>query len=384
MKKLMKLCGLILLLIVLLFGLLLLCWRFRPNTAKVNPSLALNVWEAVNDGMHNSNTDMVYFKGHYYLIHASSPYHFATPECRLVVRRSKDAKNWEELSRVNVPGEDIRDPKFLVMGDRLFLYVLKSVDFEAEPYATAYLVSGDGKTWSPMKDIKLSGWLFWRPKTRDGKTWYLPAYWHEHGKSALLKSNDGIHWSIVSIIYDGDRCDETDIEFLPDGRMISTQRLEFSDSVFGDKRACTGIRVSNPPYTKWSGLKDYTTRLDGPALFSYRGGVYAIGRHNPYSPGPINFYGSIFKKKRTSLYSVAPERLVYLSDVPSAGDTSYAGYVIKGDTIIFSYYTSDIKRDFPWILGMILKSPIMIAELELPSLERLALKKQIKPAANGI
>jgi len=375
MKKALRITGIALGLVVVFVGTFLLYWRLRPNRAEVDKSLALETWEAVSDGTHNSNTDMAFFKGYFYLVHASSPYHFATPECKLVVRRSKDAKTWEELSRVNVPGEDIRDPKFLVMNDRLFLYVLKSVDFEAEPYATAYLVSDDGKKWSAMKDMEPKGWLFWRPRTRDGKTWYLAAYWHEHGKSALLKSTDGERWEVVSVIMEGERVDETDIEFLPDGRMISTQRLEYSDSLFGDARASTGIRVSAPPYTSWAGIEDHATRLDGPALFGYRGKIYAIGRRNPYAPGPVNYYGSIFDKKRTSLWLVTPERLVFLSDVPSAGDTSYAGFVIKGDALYFSYYTSDVARDYPWIMGMLSQSPIMMAKLELPSLEKLAVEK---------
>jgi len=66
------------------------------------------------------------------------------------------------------------------------------------------------------------GWLFWRPKTLDGTSWYLTAYWHEHGKSQLLKSNDGRKWDTVSYIWEGERNDETDFEFMADGRIIST------------------------------------------------------------------------------------------------------------------------------------------------------------------
>jgi hypothetical protein len=276
---------------------------------------------------------------------------------------------------VQIHGEDIRDPKFLVIGNKIILFVLKSIEFTAEPYSTAYLVSRDGTQWSDLKEIDHKGWLFWRPKTFDGKRWYVPAYWHEHGKAMLFTSTDGINWKPVSVIYEGDRCDETDIEFLPDGTMISTQRLEFSDSWLGDSHACTGIRIAKPPYTDWTGIKDYSTRLDGPALFPYKGRVYAIGRRNPYIPGIINKYGSIFAKKRTSLWLVTPEKLVWLSDVPSAGDTSYAGYVIRGTTLYFSYYTSDINHDYPWILGMIKESPIMIGMLNLNLLEELAKKK---------
>ncbi len=375
MIRIIKITGAVIGALVLALALLLLYWRFRPNTAEVNPKLALEVWDAVNDGMHNSNTDMIFFKNNFYLVHASSPYHFATPECKLVVWRSGDARRWEKLSTVRVPGEDIRDPKFLSVGGKLYLYVLKSVAFEAEPYRTAYVSSDDGVKWSALTDMAPEGWLFWRPKTRDGKTWYLPAYWWEHGKSMLLKSTDGKRWERVSTIYEGGRNDETAIEFLPNGDMIATLRLEYSEDLCGDRRASTGIRVAKPPYTKWKGVEDHTTRLDGPALFSYQGRVYAIGRRNPYTPGPLNYYGSIFAKKRTSLFLVTPQKLVFLSDVPSAGDTTYAGYVKRGDTLYFSYYTSDPKRDFPWIMGMLMKSPILMAKLDLKSLEKLALEK---------
>jgi len=67
-----------------------------------------------------------------------------------------------------------------------------------------------------------SGWLFWRPKSPDGKTWYVPAYWWEHGRSILLRSGDGLEWQQISTIYQGEGNDETAIEFLPDGRLLAT------------------------------------------------------------------------------------------------------------------------------------------------------------------
>ncbi|MCX8125145.1 MAG: hypothetical protein N3F66_13430 [Spirochaetes bacterium] len=373
--KIIKIIGLVILTFIVALTLTIAVWLIGPNTSHVDPSLKLEIWEAVNDGMHNSNTDMAFFNNYFYLVHASSPYHFATPECKLIVWRSKDCKQWEKLSTIQIPGEDIRDPKFLPIGNKLILFVLKSIEFTAEPYSTAYLISTDGKQWSTLQEIAHKGWLFWRPKTPDGKTWYAPAYWHQHGKAMLFKSHDGINWQPVSVIYEGDRCDETDIEFLPDTTMISTQRLEYSDSILGDSRASTGIHTAKAPYTHWTGTEDYSTRLDGPALFSYKGNVYAIGRRNPYTPGLLNKYGSILAKKRTSLWLVTPQKLVWLSDVPSAGDTSYAGYVIRGNTLYFSYYTSDIHHDYPWILGMIKESSIMIGKLNLDLLEKLALSK---------
>ena len=208
----------------------------------------------------------------------------------------------------------------------------------------------------------------------------MGAYWYEHGKSILLKTQNGVDFDVVSVIHNGrkaksnDRNDETDIGFFDDGTLISTQRLEFSEHIRGDKRACTNITLAGPPYTTWREAgKDYTTRLDGPALFPYNGRVYALGRYNPYKARPLfKYYGSVFARKRTSLFEVTKGGLVCLSDVPSAGDTSYGGVVIKDGFVYACYYTSDIARDWPWLMGMVSPSEIRMVKMCLKDLEALA------------
>jgi hypothetical protein len=382
--KTLKYAAINLLTLILILGLSIFYMWIRPNSSEVNPEIITETWAAVTDGMHNSNTHMISWGDEFWLVHANSPYHFATPKCKLMVWRSKDARNWTKVTEFRIPGEDIRDPKFAVIKGRLMLYVLKSVRFEAEPYMTAYTYTDDGNTWAKLIDItEHNGWLFWNPKSADGKNWYVPVYWYEHGKSALLKSDDGMKWEIMSIIHNGrdektganDRNDETDIQFMPDGRMIATMRMEGSDSLFGDPKACTNIEVSSPPYTKWSEpVSDFTTRLDGPALFSYNSRIYAAGRFNPYKTGPINYFGSIFTKKRTSLFLVTEKGLIRLTDFPSAGDTSYNGVVIRDGFAYISYYTSNIKRDWPWLMGMVSASDIRIAKVNLAGLEKVAVK----------
>lgn len=364
--------------IIVLFGGLILYWILRPNTSKVDPALEFELHVAVEDGMHNSNTDLIYWQDAFWLIHQNSPYHFATDKAKLILWRSENTVDWEQIAEFRIPGEDIRDPKFFATEERLILYALKSVEWVAEPYTTAWFESSDGRVWSDFTEMEPGGWLFWRPKRAPDGTWYLPAYWWEHGRSVLLTTEDGIDWTRVALINEGERNDETAIEFLPDGRMIATARLEVSDSIFGDRDASTLISVSEPPYTEWSSVHSTTTRLDGPSLFSYNGRVYAIGRHNPNSPGFLNHFGSILGKKRTSLYLLEPDRMIWLTDLPSAGDTSYSGFVTQGDTLYVSYYTSRIDRDFPWIIGMISQSPIMLAQIDLRSLEALATAKEYR------
>ncbi len=358
-------------------ALFLLFSYLRPNQAQVDPSVVTETWPIVNDGRHNSNTDLIEWNGDLYLIHASAPFHFASTETYLSLKRSSDnGRTWEEVTRFGVQGEDIRDPKFAIISDQLFIYALKNVDFAAEPYATAYTSSTDGKTWTPFETVQPEGWLFWRPKTIDRQTWYVPAYWHEHGRSALLSSTDGKHWHIVSQIYEGDRNDETDVEFQPDGSLISTARLEFSDDYIGDQRGSTLISTSAAPYTHWiTDTKDLTTRLDGPALFSYNGSTYAVGRYQPDLAWPFAQQGSILSRKRTALFQVKPEGLTYLTDLPSAGDTSYAGIVQRGNDLYVDYYTSDVNHDWFWLMGMVSPSEIRMARVNLPALEKLAQAK---------
>lgn len=80
----------------------------------------------------------------------------------------------------------------------------------------------------------------------------------------------------------------------------------------------------------------------------------------------------MYSRKRTSVFLVEEDGPRYLTDLPSAGDTSYAGIVIRGDELFTSYYTSDIEQDYAWLLGMFRPSSIRMARIDLPALERLA------------
>jgi hypothetical protein len=371
LKKSLRIFVLYLLLLFSTFGSLLFYWYLRVNKSKVNHKLKIKLWAAVSDGTHNSNTDMIYWKKKYYIIHASSPYHFGTRECKLILRESPDAKHWKIVKTFSVSPEDIRDPKFAVINETLFLYALINVDFNPEPYATIWTSSTNGKDWEDWQKVNNhEGWLFWRPKKHPHKkdSWYVPAYWWEHGKSILLKSTDGIHWDKVSTINKGLRNDETAIEFLTDGRIICTARLEGSADIFGDNSGATLITIAKEPYTNWKSVTSSLTRLDGPVLFSQEGNVYAIGRFQP-KLGLVTKQGAVLSRKRTSIFLVQEDKLTWLSDLPSAGDTSYAGITIKDNYLYVCYYTNNIKKDYPWLIGMISESDIIVCEIKLSNLK---------------
>jgi hypothetical protein len=372
-KKLLKWFGLSLATILVLVSAVFAYWYHRPNQAEVDPLLGMELWSAVQEEMHDSNTDLLRWQGNFYLVHARSGSHLGTSDARLLVWRSPDARKWTQVAEIAEPEQDLRDPKLAVIQGRLHLYALKNADLEPQPYVTVHATSEDGQRWSKLRELEPRGWLFWQPKSPDGETWYVTAYWHEHGKSMLLRSRDGVQWDKVSDIHDGDRNDETALEFMDDGRMLVTARLEGERAWHqGSPDAATLLAVAGPPYTAWTKTVSKTTRLDGPVLFRHQGRIYAVGRFDPEGYDSWYHHSSLLGRKRTALYEVREDALIRLSDLPSAGDTAYAGVVLADGFLYVSYYSSDIERDYPWYLGLVTDSHVLMARIPLERLVNLA------------
>jgi hypothetical protein len=58
-----------------------------------------------------------------------------------------------------------------------------------------------------------------------------------------------------------------------------------------------------------------------------------------------------------------PSALTQLADLPSSGDTSYAGVVVGEEDNLLSYYSSDAALDPPWLLGHVLPTRVRIARI---------------------
>ena len=351
-------------------GLTLATWALRPNRAQVDLRIVLETHDLVKDDLHNSNTDFVKLGGRYWLAFISSPFHFGSTKSRLHLRVADSPLGpWTDVTSFKAPGDDIRDPKLAVIGGRLFLYALENRDFKAEPYRTVFSSSADGTAWDEFRSLPgLDGWLLWRTLEVKGEA-YATAYWWEHGRAVLLRSPDGVRWSIVSTINEGERNDETEAVLLPDGRLRATARLEYdeswADGAFGDPRGSTLICESLPPYDNWKQIAESRlTRLDGPALFTWGGRTFAVGRYQDGTAWPAP-QGSCLARKRTSLFEIRADGLVRITDFPSSGDTSYGGVVVEGDSAWATYYSSPPAKDWAWILGMFSPTAVRIAKIDL-------------------
>ena len=351
-------------------------WIIRPNTSFVDPSLGLESWDVPMQSSHDAFTDMVYWNGEFYLSFRSATIHSPIDDSKITVLKSPDAKNWTKSGEFSVVGTDVRDPKMAVIGTQLFIYVeLRQIGTygEGEITTTQYSYTDDGENWAELTDILPANKRFWRPKTNNSIYWYCPIF--EDEKIELYNSSDGINWIKVSTLLDGQGANEVDIEFLPDGRIIAIIRQEFGVDITG-----TIIAVSNYAYTNWTYNQITYSRLDGPCLFSYNSKIYAVARWQPELDPFFQVLGSVFSKKRTSLYLIDINNITYLSDLPSQGDTSYPAAVKVGSTIYISYYTNDPLWDFPWFLGSIMPTRIRIAKFSGSNLENLANARYTEPA----
>ena len=234
-----------------------------------------------------------------------------------------------------------------------------------------------------MLEVDHPGWLYWRPKTIDGKTWYVTAYWHEHGKSALLNpptANMGDGLADLP----GERNDETDSSSWPTA--ASSPPRGSREKAAGGRPQGLGTLIAIPSRRTTSGRtpRARSTRFDGPCLFPYNGRVYGVGRYQSSFFPRVAEQGGLFSRKRTSLFQLDERGITRLTDLPSAGDTSYAGIAMRGDEAYVSYYTSDVKEDPPWVIGMFRPSAIKMARISLPALwsnspTRSALRRPRRP-----
>ena len=92
-------------------------WIWIPAEARVEklPEVRVsNVRRVFYNGQHNAFTDLIRFKGKFYLTFRSCPDgHMVHPTSSIIILASDDAKKWEQVHRFSVAKRDTRDPYFL-------------------------------------------------------------------------------------------------------------------------------------------------------------------------------------------------------------------------------------------------------------------------------
>lgn len=329
---------------------------------------------------HNENTDMIAWNGALWLVHRSAMSQTLGPNSALHVYQSLDGgQTFQQTALIPAPSDrDIRDPCFYIVGGQLYLKAITRVtppltesnrDTGVDSVTVA-MTSSDGFHWSPQQPIGPHMWSFWRIKEKDG-VYYSAAYEDGDQQVVLYSSTDGLTWTAGPLVYgiSADTPLETELTFMPGGKMLALVRMDGTDAeLLGDQgRLRTKICWSAPPFASFSCPAEFLgQRLDGPVSFWWSGRLFVVGRKHLQGTG----------KKRTSLYEIRGDfdggalSIGEWGQLPSAGDTSYAGVVQTDDThVLLSWYSGDLVADPPWVLGMFDLTSIWLGPVDMSTLQ---------------
>ncbi len=302
----------------------------------------VSVQRVFHNGEHNAFTDLVRFKGDFYLTFRSCPDgHMLFPSSSIIVLASRDAKEWVKVHQFSVPNRDVRDPHFLVYRNKLFVYTgawyCESVRPSSEQrnlnQHLGYGVwSEDGRRWSGPHMLEGTyGHYIWRAAVWKNKAYLCGRRKHQFiemprndesrrlTESAMLVSEDGLAFKTVGL-FQQQQGDETAFCFEKNGQVLAIARRG---------RGAAEICRSQPPFLHWQ-RKDLDRYIGGPLLVKWRD-RYLVGGRKLAEDG----VGT------TVFYWLEDDTLRQCLSLPSAGDNSYPGFVALSDRrALISYYSS--------------------------------------------
>src|SRR5262245_12443913 len=232
-----------------------------------------------SDGLHNENTEMLRYRDRIRLVfRGGEEGQIGSARARIKVFESRDqGRTFRPLGEVNANnlpgGRDIRDPKLVETGGRLFLYAISRVpgfhyrDLGGQAWTVRAESTDRGRTWSPpvrtYQDVDAAGvetfWGFWRYAKRTyrkaGKrrrTLFATGYQDFDTAVGLFASDDGITWEKRSTIIASynDVPSEAELQFFGKNHEIAVAlvRLDNQD-ILADGQ--TAICTSHEPFVTW-------------------------------------------------------------------------------------------------------------------------------------
>ncbi|MEA3477030.1 MAG: GDSL-type esterase/lipase family protein [Bacteroidota bacterium] len=322
---------------------------------------------------HNGFTDLTYFNGEFYLAFRSGAIHGFRGLLggKTLVLKSSDGIIWTKDAELKVDGfVETRDPKFLHVEDKLFVYPVCHAFPESGHVAEHYGFEriGAGNWGEPFKCAPR---VLWRPKkwgdkyVAAGYEWKFDEQRKRYFRVGLYQSQDGREWKKVSTIIDyGKGANETEF-FVENDKLIAYSRTQEGGN--GEMHVSTYI----PDENRWETVS--TGRLiHGPCIFQAEDRTFITGRYCSQGDDRFRELQGDWKKftnyvqqpdeegyktvaeaagidparieeyhhgLRTGIFFIEGARLRLVMELLSAGDSSYPGVVKYGDEYVISDYS---------------------------------------------
>ena len=280
---------------------------------------------------HNAFTDLIWHKGQFFCVFREGTKH-ASPDGALRVITSSDGEHWESAALISSIDSDLRDAKITVTPEnKLMLSGAEALhDKSVQTHQSLVWFSDYGYNWSKKYEIGDPDFWLWRT------TWHKEIAYNfgyacgEKKSLRLYESTDGKNFkTIVENLGIEGYPNETSIVFKGD-TALCLLRLD------GENNSGK-LGVSVPPYISWK-WKELGVRIGGPDMLLLPDGRLLAA---------VRLYGGEGgRTARTSLCWIDSEtgKLTEALQLPSGGDTSYAGMVWHRNLLWVSYYSSHEEK----------------------------------------
>lgn len=282
---------------------------------------------------HNAFTDLIFWNEQVYCAFREGRGHVST-DGRIRVLRSADGQTWESAALVSFQGYDFRDAHLSITPDHRLMMVggaaPRKKDNQSAPTGSFVAFSEDGTMWTDPKIVVEPGRWLWRVTWHDGKAYGVSYTAGSDGRFlTLLRSADGLKYEpLVKRLFDKGSPNETTLRFAADGTCYALVRRDR----YNDAPTTPMLGVSKGDYTQWQwhDLGSEFNAFGGPDLMQLPCGHWiATGRMHQGGTHTALTYLDVQNATMTGLLNL-----------PSGGDTSYAGLLWHNDLLYVSYYSS--------------------------------------------
>ncbi len=334
----------------ILLGLLLL--GAVACTAPAGLDEPVSVQKIWGEAPHSAFTGLVDHQGKFYCCFREANSHVpkttGVPGDNGIIRiiSSPDGTVWSDEGAIQLEGVDLRDPGISKRPDGSLMIIMGG-----SRYQDGTFLSGDSYvSFRDPESGKFSApeMIAFDKEQFPGKVWMWRVRWnsdagygvaYEDDRVSLLKTRDGLHYWMIARFDVDSLPNETDLLFGPGDDLTLIMRREFQN-------AHGLVGRSKHPYDSWT-WQDCGIKLGGPGIVRLPNREVLVGSRDHDTPGEAH----------VGLYDLGADgKLAKLCRLPSGGDCSYPGFVVRGDTLFMSYYSSHEDE----------KSQIYLAAFKLP------------------
>lgn len=321
--------------------ILCICTASSAGQEQKSRVKAKKIWD---QAPHNAFTDLIKYDNKYYCTFREGGGHVPWPDdidgkIRILV--SSNGKKWESVALLEKADYDLRDSKLSIDPKGRLMVLMGGSNYNNQ---TRVLINRlthfsfydrESRTFSSPEPVNIDpevktdyDWL-WRVTWHKGTGYGVVYHKKESKKSdlSLVKTQNGIDYELVTRLPMEGVPGESTVAFDRDDNMIILVRVD-SEPRLGR------IGTSSYPYTSWK-WEETGLRLGGPHIIPFRNDWYIIGTRS---------FG-LDNKAKTSVYVYRKEgEIREVAELPSGGDNSYPGLLIKGKELWISYYSSHEGR----------------------------------------